>query len=57
MEQTAPMEETAERPEQPGASEGEPRNKYSLTKIFSLQMQRKQLTVTGILLLGGTLEM
>ncbi|XP_052633814.1 intracellular hyaluronan-binding protein 4 isoform X4 [Harpia harpyja] len=29
MEQTAPMEETAERAEQPGASEGEPRNKVA----------------------------
>ncbi|XP_029859154.1 intracellular hyaluronan-binding protein 4 isoform X3 [Aquila chrysaetos chrysaetos] len=29
MEQTAPMEETAERTEQPGASEGEPRNKVA----------------------------
>jgi len=35
MEQTAPMEETAETAEKPGASEGEPLNKYSLTKIFS----------------------
>ncbi|XP_074875855.1 intracellular hyaluronan-binding protein 4 isoform X3 [Buteo buteo] len=29
MEQTAPVEETAERAEQPGASEGEPRNKVA----------------------------
>lgn len=35
MEQTAPMEETGGTAEQPGASEGEPLNKYSLTKIFS----------------------
>lgn len=36
MEQTTPMEETAETAEQTGTSEGEPLNKYSLTKIFSL---------------------
>lgn len=35
MEQTAPMEETTETAEQPGVSEGDPLNKYSLTEIFS----------------------
>lgn len=36
MEQTAPVEETVETPQQPGTSEGEPQSKYSQTNIFFL---------------------
>lgn len=52
-EQTAPMEETVETPEQPGTSEGEPLSKYSQTNIFFLNA-KETLTLTDVL--RGTLE-